>query len=113
MTFAILITGVPGVLFAGDVSRAGSFDGAAAGKDAVDGAAAEGAGKMLATLAIAALTFTRSCMASEENSANSTAAPAAMQTAARIREEMDGRRRPGDEGKVYSPGCGSPSLSER
>jgi hypothetical protein len=70
----------------------------------VDGAAAEGAGKMLATLAIAALTLTMSRMASDENSANRTAAAAAMQTTARIRDEIDRRRRFGAEGEMYSPG---------
>jgi len=107
-----VITGTAGVLLAGDDSRVGSFNGAAGGKDTVDGAATEGAGKMLVTLAIAALTFTASRMASEENSANRTATAAAMQTAARIREEIDRRRRLGNEGEMYSLGCGSPSLSE-
>ena len=73
----------------------GSLDGAAAGNDKAaagsgeDEAAAEGAGKRLT---IEALTFTRSRMASEENSANRTATAAAAQTTARIREERDALR---------------------
>src|ERR1700742_1092581 len=109
----MVTTGAAGVRLAGEPSRAGSFNDAAGGNDAVDGAATEGDGKMLVTLAIAALTLTRSRMASEENSANSTAAAAARQTAARIRDEIDARRRRGEDGEVYSLGCGSPSLSER
>ena len=100
-----------GVLLAGDDSRVGSFNGAAGGTR--DGAATEGAGNMLVTLAIAALMFTASRIASDENSANRTATAAAMQTTARIREEIDRRRRTGKEGEMYSLGCGSPSLSER
>ena len=55
--------------------------------------------------AMEALTFTKSRMASEENSANRTATAAAVQTAARIREDRDILRF--GTGAIYSLGSGS------
>jgi hypothetical protein len=77
----------------------------------LDGAATEGAGKMLAKPAIDVLTLMKSRIASDENSANSTATAAAAQTAARMRAEIDALRPP-CAGGTYSLGSGSPSRSE-
>ncbi len=64
-------------------------------------------------LAIDALMLTTSRMASEETNANATAAAEATQTAPRMREVMDAPPRLICGGVMYSPGCGSPSPSER
>ncbi|HEY3793793.1 MAG TPA: hypothetical protein VGM09_18330 [Bradyrhizobium sp.] len=61
-----MIVAAPGALFAGDDSRAGTFDGAAIGGDAFAVAATDGAGKMLA---IEALMSMKSRISSDEISA--------------------------------------------
>jgi hypothetical protein len=53
------------------------------------------------------------CVASEENRATKIAAAAAAQTTARIFDEIEALRRFFLRGAVYSPGSGSPSLSEK